>query len=255
MIFESHAHYDHEQFHKDREAVFKELINNNIQYIVNIGSDMESSRKTIELAKKYAYIYAAVGVHPHEVTDMKEEDLEYLLLYAAYDKVVAIGEIGLDYHYDYSPRSIQRLWFREQLKIAKDLELPVIVHSREATKDTFDIIMEADLGERKGVIHCYSGSAEVALDYVKQGFYIGVGGVITFKNARKLVETVKAIPLDKILIETDAPYLSPMPHRGERNDSRYLPLVIKEIAKIKGLTEEEVEEATFRNGIKFFFNE
>lgn len=255
MIFESHAHYDNEQFHKDREALFKEFPEHDIQYVINIGSDMRSSRISIELAKRYAFIYAAVGVHPHDVSDMKEEDLESLLHFAAYNKVVAIGEIGLDYHYDYSPRSVQKLWFREQLKLAKELELPVIIHSREASKDTFDLVMEAELGERAGVIHCYSGSPEMALEYVKKGYYIGVGGVITFKNAKKLVETVEAIPLDKILIETDAPYLAPVPHRGKRNDSRYLSEVIKAIAEIKGVTEEEVEEVTYNNGKRLFFGQ
>lgn len=255
MIFESHAHYDNEQFHKDREALFKAFPESNIQYVINVGSDMRSSRISIELAKRYPFIYAAVGVHPHEVADMKEEYLEHLLHFAAYEKVVAIGEIGLDYHYDYAPRSIQRLWFREQLKLAKELELPVIIHSREASQDTFDIMMEAKLGDSSGVIHCYSGSAEMALEYVKKGFYIGVGGVVTFKNAKRLIETVEAIPLDKILIETDAPYLAPVPHRGKRNDSRYLQEVINAIAKIKGVTPQEVEEVTYNNGKKLFFRQ
>jgi TatD DNase family protein len=253
MIFESHAHYDHEEFNKDRESLFKRFRENNIGYVMNIGSDMRSSRVSIELAKKYPFIYAAVGVHPHEVRDMKEDDLEILIHYAAYEKVVAIGEIGLDYHYDYSPRSIQKLWFREQLRLAKELELPVIIHSREASQDTFDLIMEAELGEQKGVIHCYSGSAEMALEYVKQGFYIGVGGVLTFKNARRLIETVEAIPLDKILLETDAPYLAPVPKRGQRNDSTFLVYVIEEIAKIKGISTKEVEDITFENGKRLFF--
>lgn len=255
MIFESHAHYDNEQFHKDREALFKTFPDNDIQYVINIGSDMRSSRISIELAKRYPFIYAAVGVHPHDVSDMKEEDLENLLHFAAYEKVVAIGEIGLDYHYDYSPRSVQKLWFREQLKLAKDLGLPVIIHSREAAQDTFDLVMEADLEERAGVVHCYSGSVEMALEYVKKGFYIGVGGVITFKNAKKLIEVVEAIPLEMILIETDAPYLAPVPHRGKRNDSTFLPEVIKAIAEIKGVTPELVEEVTYNNGKKLFFNQ
>ena len=254
MIFESHAHYDNEQFNKDREALFKQFREEGIQYIINIGSDLRSSRLSIEMAKRYPFIFAAVGVHPHDVKDMKEEELEYLLHMSAYEKVVAIGEIGLDYHYDYSPRSIQKLWFRHQLKLAKDLELPVIIHSREASQDTFDLIMEAKLGDRKGVIHCYSGSVEMALEYVKEGFYIGVGGVVTFNNAKKLKEVVEAIPLDSILIETDAPYLTPAPHRGKRNDSTYLKHVIDEIASIKGITPKEVEEATYENGKRLFFN-
>ena len=255
MIFESHAHYNNEQFHKDRQAMFKDFPNHDIEYVINIGTDIRSSRVSIELAKQYDFIYAAIGVHPHDVSDMKEEDLERLLLLSSYEKVVAIGEIGLDYYYDHAPRSIQKLWFREQLKLAKELELPVIIHSREAAQETFDIIMEADFGQDAGVIHCYSGSPEMALDYIKKGFYIGIGGVVTFKNAKKLVETVEAIPLDKILIETDAPYLTPVPYRGKRNDSRYLPEVIKTIARIKGISPEEVEEASYNNGKKLFFKQ
>lgn len=254
MIFESHAHYDDAKFYVDREALFKKFKETNIQYVINVGADMRSSRRSIELAKKYAFIYAAVGVHPHDVTDMKEEDLETLLHYTAYEKVVAIGEIGLDYHYDYSPRSIQKLWFREQLKLAKELELPVIIHSREASQDTFDIIKDAELGPRKGVIHCYSGSVEMALDYVKQGFYIGIGGVVTFLKAKTIKEVVAAIPLESILIETDAPYLAPVPHRGKRNDSRYLTHIIETIAEIKKVTPQEVEDITYENGKTCFFN-
>jgi len=253
LIFESHAHYDDKQFHKDREAVLKSLPESGIQYAINVGADMRSSRLSIELAKKYPFIYASVGVHPHEVKDMKEEDLEYLLHFAAFDKVVAIGEIGLDYYYDLSPRSIQKLWFREQLKLAKEINLPVIIHSRDASQETYDLLMEAELSEKKGVIHCYSGSKEMALDYTKKGFYIGVGGVITFNNAKKLVETVEAIPLDKLLIETDAPYLTPVPYRGKRNDSRYLPEVIKKIAEIRNMKPEEIEAITYENGKHFFF--
>ncbi len=253
MIFESHAHYDDEQFNKDREALFKRLPDEGIQYVINIGADLRSSRRSIEMAKRYPFIFASVGVHPHDVKEMKEENLEHLLHMAAYEKVVAIGEIGLDYYYDNSPRSIQKLWFREQLKLAKDLELPVVIHSRDASQDTFDIIMEAELGETKGVIHCYSGSVEMAKEYVKQGFYIGVGGVITFNNTKTLKEVVKEIPLENILVETDAPYLAPVPHRGERNDSTYLVHIIKAIAEIKGISPEEVEEVTYQNGKKLFF--
>ncbi len=254
MIFESHAHYNSEEFNKDREALFKRLPEEGIQYIINIGADLRTSRLSIEMAKKYPFIYATVGVHPHDVKDMKEENLEHLLHMAAYDKVVAIGEIGLDYHYEHSPKSVQKLWFREQLKLAKELDLPVVIHSREASKDTYDLIMEAKLGDRKGVIHCYSGSVEMAKDYIEEGFYIGIGGVITFKNAKKLKEVVKAIPLSKILIETDAPYLAPIPHRGKRNDSTYLKYIIDEIAIIKGVSPDEVEQATYDNGKKMYFD-
>jgi TatD DNase family protein len=184
---------------------------------------------------------------------MKEDNLEQLIHLAAFEKVVAIGEIGLDYHYEYSPKTVQKLWFREQLKLAKDIDLPVIIHSREASQETYDLIMEAELGDAKGVIHCYGGSAEMALEYAKAGYYIGVGGVITFENARRLRETVEAIELDKILIETDAPYLAPVPSRGKRNDSRLLVHVIDEIAKIKGVSSAEVERVTYENGKRLFF--
>jgi len=253
MIFDTHAHYDHEQFHVDREAIFKKLPEEGIQYVINVASNMRSSRSSIELAKRYPFIYASVGVHPHDVKEMKEENLEHLIHLAAFDRVVAIGEIGLDYHYEYSPRTVQKLWFREQLLLAKDIDLPVIIHSREASQETFDLIMEAELGEAKGVIHCYGGSAEMAVEYTKAGFYIGVGGVITFDNARRLRESVEAIELDKILLETDAPYLAPMPHRGKRNDSRLLVHVIDEIAKIKGVSASEVEQVTYENAKRLFF--
>lgn len=252
MIFESHAHYDDKSFDPDREALFKEFERNQIGCIINIASNLESSRKSIEIAKKYPFIYTSVGVHPHDVADMKEKHLEYLIHFAAYEKVVAIGEIGLDYYYQHSPKSVQKLWFREQLKIAKELELPVVIHSREAAKDCYDILSSAELSDKKGVIHCYSGSKEMALDYVKAGFYIGIGGVVTFKNAKKLIEVVEAIPLTNILIETDAPYLAPEPYRGKRNNSLYLKPIIEKIAFVKGVSAAEVEEITYQNGKRCF---
>lgn len=253
MIFESHAHYDDECFNIDREALFKKFQEIGIECVVNIAANMNSSRKSIELAKKYPYIYTTIGVHPHDVKSLKEDDLEKLLLMSSYEKVVAIGEIGLDYYYDHAPRNIQKLWFREQLSLAKELELPVVIHSREASQDTFDIMMEMN-PPKKGVIHCYSGSKEMALAYCKAGYYIGVGGVVTFKNAKKLVEVVEAVPMEHILIETDAPYLTPAPHRGKRNDSSYLPYIIEKIAEIKGITPKEVEDITYENGKRLFFS-
>lgn len=255
MIFESHAHYDDERYDKDRQAILKNLKENGIGYVINVGASLASSRASIELAKRYPFIYASVGVHPHEVGSMKEDDLELLLLMAAHEKVVAIGEIGLDYYYDLAPRSVQKLWFREQLCLARDLDMPVIIHSRDACQDTFDILTEETHSPKKAVIHCFSGSKEMALEYVKRGYFIGIGGVVTFSNAKKLVEVTRAIPLSNILIETDAPYLTPNPHRGKRNDSKYLVDVIKEIAAIKNISPQEVEEVTFENGKRFFFPE
>ncbi len=252
MIFESHAHYDDSRFGPDREAVIKKLKETGIGCIINVGSSMNSSRVSLEMAKKYDMVYSSVGVHPHDVQEMKESDLEVLLAMTAYDKIVAIGEIGLDYYYDNAPREIQKLWFREQLKLAVELDLPVIIHSREASEDTYDILFENNAHSVGGVIHCFSGSAEMARRYTDLGYYIGIGGVVTFKNAKKLVEVVKEVPLSRILVETDAPYLTPEPHRGKRNDSSFIPHIIEKIAEIKGLTKEEVETATWENGRRLF---
>lgn len=252
MIFESHAHYDDAKFGADREATIKKAKNVGVGCIINAASSMESSRRSIELARHHDIIYSSVGVHPHDVQDMKEKDLEILLAMSAFEKVVAVGEIGLDYYYDNVPKEIQKLWFREQVKLAVDLDMPMIIHSREASKDTYDLLFESEGHRVGGVIHCFSGSLETAKRYVDLGYYLGIGGVITFNNAKKLVEVVKAIPLEHLLVETDAPYLTPTPHRGKRNDSSYLPEVIHKIAEIKGLTPEEVERVTWANGCRLF---
>lgn len=203
------------------------------------------------MAEKYDYIYAAVGVHPHELYDMSSQTIDKLRKLSEHKKVVAIGEIGLDYYYDTHPREFQRFWFIQQLRLAEETGLPVVIHSREASQDTFDIIERSKV--RRGSIHCYSGSAEMAKEYVKMGFHIGVGGVVTFPNAKKLVEVVEAIPLESILIETDCPYLSPVPNRGKRNDSRNLKYVVDKIAEIKGVTPEKVSEITKNNAMTLFF--
>ena len=212
---------------------------------------MESSLTSIELSEKYDYIYAAVGVHPHEVKNMKDSDIEGLRKLSTHKKVVAIGEIGLDFYYDLSERDVQRFWFKKQLELSKELDLPVIIHSREASQETFDIIKQS--GVNKGVIHCYSGSAQMALDYVNMGFYIGIGGVITFSNAKKLIEVAEKVPLDKILIETDCPYLSPVPNRGKRNDSRNLLYVVEKLAEVKKMEPSTVSNVTKDNAKMLFF--
>ena len=252
MIFESHAHYDDESFDKDRKEILLSLKAKKIDKVINVAANMQSSLDSIQLAKQYEFIYASVGVHPHDVKEMKEDDLEKLIVLAANSKVVAIGEIGLDYYYENSVKEIQKLWFREQIHVAKQMNLPVIVHSREASLDTFSILSETNASEIGGVIHCFSGSMEMAQKYVEMGFYIGVGGVITFSNARKLKEVVAHIPLDNILIETDCPYLAPVPNRGKRNTSLNLPYIIEEIAKIKNVSIQEVIQATYKNGMKLF---
>lgn len=250
MYFDSHAHYNDERFDEDRDALLNRIHEEGVEYIINIGADMDSSKESVALAHKYSFIYATVGVHPHDVSSMTMEDLETLEEMARLPKVVGIGEIGLDYHYNLSSPEDQIKWFKLQLELAKKLDVPVSVHSREASQLTFDIIKES--GIKEGVIHCFSGSRELAIEYVKRGFYIGIGGSLTFKNARKTVEVVEHIPLDKILIETDCPYLTPVPHRGKRNDSSYLPFVIDKIAEIKGITADEVCKITLNNAKKLF---
>lgn len=254
MIFESHAHYDDSRFDKDREEVLLGLKNNRVATVINVGDSIETSKKSIEMAEKYDFVYAAVGVHPHNASQMKDEDLETLLNLATHKKVVAIGEIGLDYYYENSPKEVQRLRFKEQLEIAKKAVLPVIIHSREATKETMDIIKEANLHETGGVIHCFSGSTEIALEYIKMGLYIGVGGIVTYENAKTIKEVVKAIPLEAILVETDCPYLAPVPNRGKRNDSTQLIHVINMISQIKGIDPEVVIKQTYDNGVKLFMD-
>lgn len=250
MYFESHAHYDDERFDEDRDELLESLPINNIDKVINVGADMASSLASMELAEKYDYIYAAVGVHPHEVKDMTESDLDILRVYAKHKKVVAIGEIGLDYYYDLSPRDTQRYWFKKQLDLCYEVDLPVIIHSRDATQETFDIMKESKV--RRGVIHAFSGSAEIAKAYIDMGFYIGVGGVITFKNAKKLIEVVENVNLDRVLIETDSPYLSPVPVRGTRNNSQNLSYICEKIAQITQKDVDFVAEITRKNAETMF---
>ena len=258
MIFESHAHYDDRQFDVDREILLENLPFQNVGVIVNVGSDIRSSKESITLAHQYDYIYAAIGVHPDEVDTMKEADMEELSHMAKEDKVVAIGEIGLDYFRKEGNayKSVQKEWFCRQLDLAKEIEKPVIIHSRDAAEDTIQILRdfrkENPQIENPGVIHCYSYSPELAKEYVAMGFYIGIGGVVTFKNAKKLVETVAQIPLERILVETDSPYLCPEPNRGKRNDSSQIRYVMDRIADIRGIAPEEVEKQTEMNARKMY---
>ena len=250
MYFDTHAHYDDKQYDEDRDALLKDLNKNNVGYIVNIGVDIKSSFASLELADKYPFVYASVGVHQNETKNVKQEDYQTLENLLKQDKVVALGEIGLDYYYDLSDREVQKEVFKNQLKICENITKPVIIHSREATKDTLDIIKASKV--RKGVVHAFSGSLEVAKEYINLGFYIGVGGVITFKNAKTLVNVVENIPLEYILIETDAPYLTPVPHRGTRNNSQNLRYVVEKIAEIKSIDKEIVEKTTFNIAKNFF---
>lgn len=251
MIFDSHAHYDDEAFDKDRDELISSLWENGIRKVVNVGADMATTKASVALADKYDYVYAAVGVHPSDTGDMKEQDIGRLREYTTLEKVVAVGEIGLDYHYPEPDRAIQKKWFVRQLDLAVETGLSVIIHSREASADTFDILKQYE-GRVTGVIHCYSYSPEMAKEYLKMGYYIGIGGVLTFKNARKLRETAIETPLERILVETDCPYLSPEPNRGKRNSSLNLKYVVAELARLKGISEEEVMRVTYDNAMKMY---
>ena len=252
MIFDTHSHYNDKQYTQDREAVLASLKDAGVTQVVNVSASWKDLLDTLELIQKVPFMYGAVGIHPDHVGELNEERLRQLREYCHRDKVVAVGEIGLDYHWNVEPKEVQQEWFVRQLHLATEEKMPVIIHSREASQDTFDIMKKEHAGTTGGVIHCFSGSAEMAKEYVKMGYYIGVGGVVTFKNSRVLKEVVKAIPLEHIVVETDCPYLAPTPHRGKRNSSVYLPLVIEEIAKLKGITAEEVENATYENAQRLY---
>lgn len=246
MIFETHAHYDDTQFDGDRDALLCAMESGGVGCIVNVSAALESWDKSVALTEKYPFVYAAVGVHPDEVGGLNEENFAEMKKLYEKKKVVAVGEIGLDYYWDNEPHEVQQEWFIRQLQLARELDLPVIIHSRDAAADTLHLMKTYAQGLR-GVIHCFSYSREMAEEYVKMGFYIGVGGVVTFPNGKKLKEVVKAIPLTAIVLETDCPYLSPVPNRGKRNSSLNLTYVAEEIAQLKGLTAEEVIEQTEKN--------
>ncbi len=252
MIFETHAHYDDKAFDEDRDELLDSLPQNGIKYVVNVAANMEGSRKNLEIINKYNYIYATVGVHPSDTLELNDKIYKELETLATNDKIVAIGEIGLDYYWDEPDRSIQKEWFIKQIELAKKINKPLVVHSRDAAKDTLDIIKETKAYEVGGVIHCFSYGPELAREYVNMGYYIGVGGVVTFKNGRKLKEVVESTPLERIVLETDCPYLAPVPFRGKRNDSTKLIYVVDEIAQIKGVSKEEVMNITMDNALKMY---
>lgn len=251
-IFDTHAHYDDRAFLGEQEFLLRQMHREGIEYIVNIGCSMESSRVITELVKQYDFLYGTVGVHPEDAGTMTEEDMAELEKLCKEDKILAIGEIGLDYHYDEPPKEIQKKWFVRQLDLAKRVDLPVVIHSRDAAKDTLDIMKAEHAGQTNGVIHCFSYGVELAREYLDMGYYIGIGGVVTFKNGRKLKEVAEYTPLDRIVLETDAPYLAPVPFRGKRNCSLYLKYVAEEIAGLKGVSPEEVYEATFENAKRLY---
>jgi TatD DNase family protein len=245
-IFDSHAHYDDEDFNEDRDEVISEIKRNNVIGVLNCGSTLEGARKSFELAQKYEFFYAAVGIHPEYANVLDASVVEELRDMAKSEKVRAIGEIGLDYYWEENPpRDIQKSAFREQMKLAEELNLPVVIHDRDAHEDTLNILKE--FPKVKGVVHCFSGSVEFAKECIKLGYYIGITGVVTFKNAKKIVEVVKEIPLDKLLVETDCPYMAPVPFRGKRNKSDYIRYVIEEMAKIKSETPYNISKESIKN--------
>lgn len=252
MIFDTHAHYDDDAFDEDRDTLLGEIFSSGICCITDVGASVKSSKSAVALSKKWSQIYAAVGVHPDSTADMTEEDIETLRSLAQEKKVVAIGEIGLDYYWDNSPREVQKKWFERQLELAREVDLPVIIHSREAAKDTMDIMREAAKAGNTGVIHCYSYAAPMAKEYISMGFFIGIGGVVTFKNAKVIKEVVSEIPLSSIVLETDSPYLAPVPYRGKRNNSMYLKEVVKQLAQIKQVSEETVIKTTLANAKRLY---
>lgn len=250
MYFDSHAHLDDTRFDGDRTEIFDTLKEHDIGLVMNVGCDLPSSERSVALAERYPFVYAAVGSHPDDADHVDGRLLDRYRALAAHPKVRAIGEIGLDYHYEDIPRARQIIAFEEQLELAETLEKPVIVHEREAHGDATDIVRRHP--DVRGVFHCFSGSKELALWLVERGWYIGFTGVLTFKNARKAVETAQVLPLDRILIETDCPYMAPEPYRGRRNDSRYVPLVAEKLAELRGLTPEEAGSITTENARRLF---
>lgn len=251
-IFDTHAHYDDEAFDGDREELLKGLPGQGIARVVNIGSSLASCQRTLELMDRYDHVYGAMGVHPSETGELDEENFGLLKEWCRQEKCLALGEIGLDYYWDEPDRETQKKWFLRQLFLARELGLPVVIHSREAAKDTVDILTAERAGEIGGVIHCYSYTKETARSFLDMGFYFGIGGVLTFKNAKKLKEVVEYIPMDRIVLETDCPYLAPEPYRGKRNSSLNLPYVVTAVSQIKGISEEEVRRATWENGVSLY---
>ena len=248
-IFDTHAHYDDERFNEDRDELLSSLFESGVSHIINCGCNLESSLTTIALSEKYDNLYAAVGVHAHEASDCTDTDLSEIEKLYSHKKVVAVGEIGLDYYYDFSPRERQIEVFRQQIELANKLDLPVIIHDREAHEDTLNILKEL---RPKGVVHCFSGSAEMAKEIIRLGLYIGLGGAVTFKNAKKPVEVAQYVPLDRLLLETDAPYMTPVPFRGKRCDSSHIAYTAEKIAEVKSMDVQELIDICNENSKRLF---
>lgn len=250
MFFDTHTHLDDEKFDTDRDELIASFKDEGLTLAVNIGANIKTSKNSIALAEKYDFIYASVGVHPNDTGDMNDSDLAQLEEMTKHPRVVAIGEIGLDYHYDEPEPEIQKIWFEKQLRLAQKLNMPYIVHDRDAHADVLEIIKK--VGYFNGVMHCFSGSSEFARQVTDLGMYVSIAGTVTFKNAPKIQEVAKTVPLDKLLIETDSPYLTPEPYRGKRNNSGYVKYTAAKIAELRGMDDAEVAKITMENGKRFY---
>ncbi len=252
MLFDTHAHYDDRRFDEDRFDLLSVMPDNNVGLIMNACAAMGDIDTIIKMCERYPFMYGAVGVHPSDCGNLTEADIKTLKEASKHPKIKAIGEIGLDYYYDDVDKDTQKKWFSRQIELAKEVDLPVIIHDREAHKDTVDILKSLNADKVGGVLHCFSGSCEMAKEVLDMGFYIAFGGTLTFKNARKAIEVLEYVPLDRVVIETDSPYLAPVPMRGERNNSMLMKYVAEKLAEIKGISVEEAERITFDNGKKLF---
>ncbi len=248
-IFDTHAHYDDSRFDEDRDELLSSLCSKGVTNIINCGCDYKSCLTTLELAEKYDFVYAALGVHAHEAEEATEEDFDSIKGLYSHKKVVAVGEIGLDYHYDFSPRERQIEVFERQIILAKELNLPIIVHDRESHEDTMNLLKKY---RPRGVVHCFSGSVEMAKEIVKLGMYIGLGGAVTFKNARKPLEVAEYLPIEFLLLETDAPYMTPVPFRGQRCDSSHIAYTAEKITEVKGMDVQELIDRCNENSRRLF---
>lgn len=252
MLFDSHAHYNDERFREDLDEILSSMKDNNVGYIMNACSSVDEFEDIKNIIEKYPFVYGAAGVHPHETEKMTEKDIERIEAFSKHPKIKAIGEIGLDYFYDNSPKEAQKYWFARQVDLAVKLDMPVIIHDRDAHKDTMDILKEHDVKKVGGAFHCYTGSAEMVKDVLDMNMYIAFGGSVTFKKAAKPIEAARVVPIDRIIIETDCPYLTPEPHRGKRNSSLYIHYVAEKLAEIKGVSVGEIIEKTAENAKKCF---
>ncbi|GAB7387230.1 TatD family hydrolase [Bacillaceae bacterium] len=252
MLIDTHAHLNDPRFDADREAVIARARENGVVRIVNIGYNRETIPTCLELAERYDFIYAVVGWHPHDAKDMTEEDLAWLEELSRHEKVVALGEMGLDYHWDHSPRDVQQEVFRRQIRLARKAGLPIVIHGREAHEDIVKILREEKAEEVGGVMHCFSGSWEMAQQCLQMNFYLSLGGPVTFKNAKRPQEIAAKVPLDRLLIETDCPYLAPEPYRGKRNEPGYVRYVAEKIAELRGITVEELGKVSSENACRLF---